>query len=751
MSNRLLDPDYQSIYSLFNEARFNVPIYQRPYSWDVGEIDILLEDFWNSFTEYKKSGISDSSFSYYVGNIIIRFLSMQTYDVIDGQQRITSLTLLLVALYSSLKESKIVDDTEPILNDLKKLLWKGDIRGRCDKEKRIIELGSIEKDTMKYILDDCFSNPIKLDDDLKSFNTNSVPSKKLVNNYFRMKKYLQMKTQDFDKEEKVDLLLEFSNFVMRNICLISIVTTGKEIDVFSVFESINSKGKSLEDIDLIKTRIFQNLDEADYDLYLIKWGQLIIDTDDNLYDYLKIYIKAYIRYFRANITFKNFESLDNELCSHYGVDKLSDAYKLMIDDMIEKISYYKALFNVDEACKIIKDNRFRYYYYVFVKNKYEHPRVLFFRTLCDYNCGLIDSVEEVKGIIINTIIFSILFLSILGLDSKDAVTTFKDIFDNVNVCGHVDLDTVLYYMNFRFKTLGIEKNQIVNKLEDVDLYSSNKGLACAILAIYESLYGDDNKKISWDKAFSILSTYGSSYSLDHLLPQTPEYNDERLQYYNFGGTLKLKENADFPENKVSDGIDYNLFTKMVLNKIGNLDLKAKDGNASKNNVSLDDFNTYQHIVNRTENIANVAISNFLTLEKENPDYMPLKKKKNVSAWYEFNEPLFNPGNSSPVKVSFSGKEVNVLYHYEILANVVKSLYDTNPQKMLDLADDKWIPKEGIVISSDNTDLRKPFTIIVGEIYIEKNLSAGAVYELCGLLIDMFEADKDEYLTYYKWE
>ena len=79
---------------------FEIPVYQRPYSWDADNVSILLEDILTVFKE------RITVKSYYTGNVIIRENDTKTdgniksYDIIDGQQRITTFTLILLTLHS---------------------------------------------------------------------------------------------------------------------------------------------------------------------------------------------------------------------------------------------------------------------------------------------------------------------------------------------------------------------------------------------------------------------------------------------------------------------------------------------------------------------------------------------------------------------------------------------------------------------------------------------------------------------------
>ena len=82
MAKGILDPNFLAIESIFKQSCFNVPIYQRPYSWDKEQVETLLDDI---NTQFKK----DKEVEYYMGNIIIFDKGQKTngviinYDIID--------------------------------------------------------------------------------------------------------------------------------------------------------------------------------------------------------------------------------------------------------------------------------------------------------------------------------------------------------------------------------------------------------------------------------------------------------------------------------------------------------------------------------------------------------------------------------------------------------------------------------------------------------------------------------------------
>jgi Uncharacterized conserved protein len=90
---------------LDGKKQFTIPIYQRTYSWTLTQCDRLLEDI-------KRVGSDDSALSHFIGSIVYfnpsssPVTSVPELLVIDGQQRLTTISLLLLALTHYLKENK---------------------------------------------------------------------------------------------------------------------------------------------------------------------------------------------------------------------------------------------------------------------------------------------------------------------------------------------------------------------------------------------------------------------------------------------------------------------------------------------------------------------------------------------------------------------------------------------------------------------------------------------------------------------
>lgn len=81
-------------------AKFIIPPYQRPYKWEINECEILWNDIINAYEESK-----GKKYEYFLGSIIA-FSQDDEFQIIDGQQRITTFTLLFRAFYECFETEK---------------------------------------------------------------------------------------------------------------------------------------------------------------------------------------------------------------------------------------------------------------------------------------------------------------------------------------------------------------------------------------------------------------------------------------------------------------------------------------------------------------------------------------------------------------------------------------------------------------------------------------------------------------------
>ena len=116
MARKPLEPNLWSINDVFKHM-YSVPVYQRPYSWESSQINVLLDDILNAYNlpnDEKEEG-------YFIGSIYIHDKNeklkglIQKYEIIDGQQRLTTVSLLLLSLFSLAKQKEVPESDQTLI------------------------------------------------------------------------------------------------------------------------------------------------------------------------------------------------------------------------------------------------------------------------------------------------------------------------------------------------------------------------------------------------------------------------------------------------------------------------------------------------------------------------------------------------------------------------------------------------------------------------------------------------------------
>lgn len=146
-----LNVDQKTIEELFmnKKADFLIPDYQRPYAWSENECQTLWDDLClfafpgNDYTQF-----DSNSDEYFLGSIVLFTNENRKMEIIDGQQRLTTLMLLLRAFYD--KYSNMADEeSQETRRDIEKCIWKTDELGRSDQQHLKID-SKVAMDDDKY-------------------------------------------------------------------------------------------------------------------------------------------------------------------------------------------------------------------------------------------------------------------------------------------------------------------------------------------------------------------------------------------------------------------------------------------------------------------------------------------------------------------------------------------------------------------------------------------------------------------------
>ncbi len=275
----------QSIKQLLESGKdqtFLIPEYQRPYSWTETETKILFYDLLE-FTENEAKKNSEVEGTYFLGSIVSYENDEGEQEIIDGQQRITSLFLLLRAIYTKLisYEEKTIEQ-ENFIRQIQPALWKqAKLTGEVDYTSVLITSKVIDNEGNKILQD-------ILETGIADHKANDNYSK----NYILFQKL-------FDKLSELSptLMLEFIYYTLNRAVVFPIKTDSQD-DALSVFSTLNDRGLPLSEADIFKAKMYNRIKKEYKKLFIKQWKNLserAIYAKENvqqLFYYYMFYLRA---------------------------------------------------------------------------------------------------------------------------------------------------------------------------------------------------------------------------------------------------------------------------------------------------------------------------------------------------------------------------------------------------------------------------------------------------------------------------
>lgn len=310
-----ITPETKTLAAIFqtnSSVHYVIPVYQRNYSWKDEQIETLFDD------------IKNEDIGYYVGNLLIN-TDASSNNVIDGQQRLTTLSLMLLAIHENLtsfyqKMNQTDPDFEKVSEarlDIKRQILDGDV----------VRLRLLDKDQTVW------ENLVKV---LQGEN----PGK--WGNYFLSKRYKYIRNELLKGplfSTPSELLTFYKKLVNIELLQISVPNIS---DAYQVFASLNSKGMPLTPLDLLKN------------VYLSKSG------DSNKWNKLKEGFKKNDEEDAAKLTsfiLNNYDAFETDSTSSLTKGKIVKSYDKIfkskgadyIDVLIKRAKVYLKIANTDNA------------------------------------------------------------------------------------------------------------------------------------------------------------------------------------------------------------------------------------------------------------------------------------------------------------------------------------------------------------------------------------------------------------------
>ncbi len=234
------------------DSYYQIPDYQRPYQWTEENCEKLLDDLLSSYECYKES-------DYFCGSLVLIAISKDsetnatTYDIVDGQQRLSTFILLakvLVTLYSE----RLTEESKDYLQE--------SLNGRYGKKDRLNfnAIGFNSKKDFQYAL--------------TSFN--DAPKSDNKNNYLKnavcLKNYL--------KKKEIEDINDFIEWLYFKVVFITITCPDAD-KALRIFNVLNARGLALSATDIFKGELLKHAKEHEQEEFVSRWNALSQKCSDN--------------------------------------------------------------------------------------------------------------------------------------------------------------------------------------------------------------------------------------------------------------------------------------------------------------------------------------------------------------------------------------------------------------------------------------------------------------------------------------
>ncbi|BDP35031.1 DUF262 domain-containing protein [Vibrio parahaemolyticus] len=283
---------------LTENKKYIIPAYQRPYSWSPDNAEQLIDDIYQSY-------LSDEN-EYFIGSMICINKGNNTFEVVDGQQRLTTLSLIV-------SELKKLIDFQGVKDDLQKRILPIDVYSDETDEPRLV-VRKKEHDLYKFFIlqDKKEYKPEKPTDTEQLF----------IDNASVVRKYL------CDKEQGD--LKKIAKYILQNVFIV-FVQTDDFASSFRLFNVLNNRGLPLSNADLLKNTLFESASSLKKDSSQIEsaWSQIEDMVGVNKLDKFLTLHKLSEKKDRDRVLQKGLDSFVTSLQNDFGGDAVEMSLMLV--------------------------------------------------------------------------------------------------------------------------------------------------------------------------------------------------------------------------------------------------------------------------------------------------------------------------------------------------------------------------------------------------------------------------------------
>jgi uncharacterized protein with ParB-like and HNH nuclease domain len=320
-----IEANDKEIQDIFLSGYFKIPRFQRPYSWEKDEV----ENFWEDVTKNEDD-------NYFIGSMVVFQSAKPYFGIVDGQQRLTTITIIL----SVIRDSFIKLNQENLAVGIHKYIEKANVDNEdefvLNSETSFPFLqGVIQSYKKRNVTDEIGAEESNLQ------NAYNLIQSKLLNLIPEISSY-DTKQIDLFNDSKDNPIQKLKNIRDKILSLkLVFIQLDNEDDAYLIFETLNARGRDLKTSDLVKNLFLKKLrsNNSRFDSAKISWSSLVSKFDNDtgeqtLDNYLLHYWLSEHKYITDKKLFPEIKSTlgdDNQKAENLLeiIIKTADHYKRM--------------------------------------------------------------------------------------------------------------------------------------------------------------------------------------------------------------------------------------------------------------------------------------------------------------------------------------------------------------------------------------------------------------------------------------
>lgn len=320
-----IEANDKEIQDIFSSGYFKIPRFQRPYSWEKDEV----ENFWEDITKNKDD-------NYFIGSMVVFQSAKPYFGIVDGQQRLTTITIIL----SVIRDSFIKLKQDNLARGIHKYIEKANV----DNEDEFILNSETSFPFLQGVIQSYKKDNIKDEIGVEESNLQNAYSlikSKLLTLIPQIELYDDKQIDLFNdtKDNPIQKLKDIRDKILA--LKLVFIQLDNEDDAYLIFETLNARGRDLKTSDLVKNLFLKKLRSSNsrYDSAKISWNSLVSKFDNDIGEQtLDNYL---LHYWLSEHKYITDKKLFPEIKSTLGDD--NQKAESLLGTIIKTADYYKQI------------------------------------------------------------------------------------------------------------------------------------------------------------------------------------------------------------------------------------------------------------------------------------------------------------------------------------------------------------------------------------------------------------------------